>query len=135
MDISGGIVGILVVLIIFGSIASMIILPMWFRERTKQSAHHLLGQALEKGQQLDPETVQRLTQSVQAVQQQQQARPRRTLGNGIVLLALGVGFLASDYWSDHEFDLKFPTVILLALGAAFTLLALVDYVTGKKSDN
>ncbi len=136
MDIGAGLVGILVVGIIFGSIAAIVIVPFWLREKTKQSAHRLMAEALAKGQNLDPATMQQLTQSV-TQQTQQQSTPRRTLGNGIVLLALGVAFGVADWFSnDHSFGghLSWPAMILGALGAAFTLLAIVDYASQKKTD-
>ena len=38
----------------FGFLAAIILVPIYLRERTRQSAHHLIAQALEKGQPLDP---------------------------------------------------------------------------------
>ena len=135
----GSAVPIFIVLIIFGSIAAIVILPFWFRERTKQSAHRLISEAIAKGQNLDPALMEKLTQSVS---QQRQSSPRRTLGSGVVLLALGAGFAGSAYMS-HGWDptggfaddgLVKAAFILGCLGAAFTILAIVDYMSQKKSD-
>ena len=134
MDDSGVFVT-LIVLIVFGSIALIVIAPFWFRERTKQSAHHLISEAISKGQSLDPALMEKLTQSVGA---KQQSTPRRTLGNGVVLLALGGAFAAGDYFGNGNHfggGLSTPAVILLALGLAFTLLAIVDYMSQKKNEN
>jgi hypothetical protein len=134
MTISGGVVGIVIVLIVFGSIAAIILVPAFLRERTKQSAHHLIAQAIEKGQPLDPALLSQLTEN--ARKNDVGSRPRRTLGNGIVLLALAAGFLAADYFRHGELgDATFPAMIMGALGAAFTLLAIVDYLSKKKSDS
>lgn len=130
-----GLVTIVVVLIVFGTVAAIVLGPIWFKERTKRSAHHIIAQAMERGQNLDPELMQRLTQSIEV----QQNRPRKTLGNGIVLLALAGGFGAASYFSG-DFDpsghamggMMTTAVILGALGLAFTLLAVVDYAAKKK---
>lgn len=130
-----GLVTIVVVLIVFGTVAAIVLGPIWFKERTKRSAHNIIAQAMERGQNLDPELMQRLTQSIEV----QQNRPRKTLGNGIVLLALAGGFGAASYFSG-DFDpsghamggMMTTAVILGALGLAFTLLAVVDYAAKKK---
>ena len=45
----------LVPLVFFLFLGAIILVPIWLRERTKQSAHKLISQALEKGQPLDPQ--------------------------------------------------------------------------------
>ncbi|MBL8532123.1 MAG: hypothetical protein JNK94_10345 [Hyphomonadaceae bacterium] len=127
---------ILVPIAFFGFLGAVILVPIWLRERTKQSAHHLLSQALEKGQTLDPALMRQLTEGARP---QQQDRPRRTLGSGVVLLALAGGFVAASYLSGG-FDptgnahngMLTAAAILGALGAAFLVLAIVDYATKKK---
>ena len=126
---------VLVPLIFFGFLAAIILVPIYLRERTKQSAHQLISQALEKGQTLDPALMRQLTEG----QRQQADRPRRTLGSGVVLLALAGGFVAAAFVMDG-FDpsgaahngMLVPAVILGALGVAFILLATIDYMTKKK---
>lgn len=120
----------------FVFLGAIILVPIWLKERTKQSAHQLISQALEKGQQLDPALMRTLTEG----QKQQQDRPRRTLGSGVVLLALALGFAAASFLSSG-FDpsgfsgngMLTAAAILGALGIAFILLAIVDYA-GKKKD-
>lgn len=133
-----GLVGIVIVGIIFGTIAALVLAPIWFKERTKQSAHQLIAQALEKGQPLDPSLMQRLTDSVET---RKANNPRRTLGSAVVMIALALGFAGSAYFSG-DFDptghamggLMMPALILGALGIAFLLLAIVDYANKKKDD-
>ena len=122
----------------FGFLAAVILVPIWLRERTKQSAHQLISQALEKGQPLDPALMRELTQA-STKPSQQPDRPRRTLGSGVVLLALAGGFVGASFLSG-EFEptgaasggMLTAAVILGALGTAFVLLAIVDYATKKK---
>jgi hypothetical protein len=121
---------ILIPIVFFGFLAAIILVPIWLRERTKQSAHQLISQALEKGQTLDPAIMRQLTEGVR----EKQDRPRRTLGSGVVLLALAGGFVASAFFVDgyaHS-GMMVPAVILGALGVAFILLAIIDYATKKK---
>ncbi|MBS0384152.1 MAG: hypothetical protein JSS00_02245 [Proteobacteria bacterium] len=117
--------------VFFGFLAAVILIPIWLRERTKQSAHHLISQALEKGQPLDPALMRDLTQG--SVRQQQGDRPRRTLGSAILMLALAGAFGAIYFVNRGENDWSLvPAIILGALGGAFLLLAIVDYTTKKK---
>ncbi len=117
-------------LIFFGFLAAVILIPIWLREKTKQSAHHLISQALEKGQPLDPDLMRDLTRG--SVRQQQVDRPRRTLGSAILMLALAAAF-GGIYFVDPDNDWsRVPAIILGALGVAFLLLAIVDYTTKKK---
>lgn len=129
---------IIIPLAFFAMIAAIVLIPIWLRERTKQSAHQLISQALERGQTLDPALMERLTQST-APRQQNQSAPRRTLGNGIILLALGVAFgVAGAFNGDFdpvagEFGgMMIPALILGVLGLAFTVLAIIDYNSKKK---
>lgn len=126
---------ILIPFVFFGFLAAVILVPIYLRERTKQSAHALISQALEKGQTLDPQLLKQLTQGERSPQD----KARRSLGNGIVLLALAGGFVGAAFWvgqisgSPEAFGgMMVPAVLLGALGAAFLLLALVDYATKRK---
>lgn len=123
----------LIPFIFFGFLAAIILVPIWLRERTRQSAHHLISQALERGQTLDPTLMRQLTEGGK----QQPDKARRSLGSGIVLLALAGGFAAAGFfvggYAEEAFNgMMVPAVILAALGTAFILLAIVDYSTKKK---
>ena len=118
-------------LVFFVFLGAIILVPIYLRERTKQSAHHLISQALEKGQPLDASLLQQLTDAPK----QQQDRPRRTLGSGVVLLALAGGFLAAGLMDGGDFGgdgMIMAAAILGSLGIAFTLLAVIDYAAKKR---
>jgi hypothetical protein len=122
-------------IIFFGFLAAIILVPIWLKERTKQSAHQLISQAIDKGQPLDPALMRQLTEN----KKEQQDRPRRTLGSGIILLALAGGFVGAGFFienisgSSEAFGgMMIPAAILGSLGIAFILLALVDYAAKKK---
>lgn len=121
--------GVFVVFVFFGFLAAIILVPIFLRERTRQSAHHLIAQALEKGQTLDPALMRTLTEG----QKKPQDKARSSLGIGIVLSALAGGFVAAALLAGIE-PLFIPASILGALGVAFILLAIVDYATKKKED-
>jgi hypothetical protein len=128
--------GVYAMFVFFGFLGAVIIVPIWLKERTRQSAHKLISQALEKGQTLDPTLMRQLTEGAR---QESGDKARKTLGSGIVLLALAGGFTAAAFVMDgfepsgaaHN-GMLIPAVILGALGTAFVLLAILDYMTKKK---
>src|SRR5690242_7014300 len=77
----------------FGFLAAIILVPIYLRERTRQSAHHLIAQALEKGQPIDPSLMRSLTEG----QKKPQDKARASLGSGIVLLGLAGGFVGGGF--------------------------------------
>lgn len=129
--------GIFFFLLFFGFLGAIILVPIYLRERTRQSAHHLIAQALEKGQTLDPALMKVLTEG----QKKPRDKARSSLGSGIVLLALAGGFVGGGYAisqisgaEEALFGMMIPAAILGALGVAFVLLAMVDFATQRKDD-
>jgi hypothetical protein len=128
--------GAFAMFVFFGFLAAIILVPIWLKERTKQSAHQLISQALEKGQQLDPALMRQITEGSTKPAQD---RARRTLGSGVVLLALAIGFGVAGYvigqstGAEEAFGgMMVPATILGALGIAFILLAIIDYAAKKR---
>jgi len=122
--------------VFFAFLGAVILVPVMVRERTKRSAHELISQAMARGQQLEPELVTQLTQNML----DEGNRARKSLGNGVVLLALAAGFIAAGFVIDgyeHDGDvirgMAVPAVILGTVGLAFLLLAVVDYATKKRN--
>ncbi|MBL8538719.1 MAG: hypothetical protein JNM59_15045 [Hyphomonadaceae bacterium] len=129
---------VLVPIAFFAFLGAVIVGPIWLRERTRQSAHRLVQDALEKGQPLDPAIVKQLTDGRERAKPD---RARNTLGSGVVLLALAGGFAGASFLmggfdpSGHaERGMLVPAIILGALGVAFLVLAIVDYSTKKKEE-
>lgn len=125
---------IFVPFVFFAFLAAVILVPVLVKERTKRSAHDLISRAMERGQQLDPALVSQLTQNML----DEGNRARKSLGNGVILLALSAGFLGAGYVangfdSDAMHGFAIPAVILGAVGAAFILLAIVDYATKRRA--
>lgn len=126
---SDGIWIVMVTAVVFGGLAAIIVGPFWLKEQTRRSAHRLIAQALERNQAIDPALMERLTQSIEV----QQRTPRKTLGNSVVLLALAIGFTGASLLDDGVInandDTAIAALILGVLGAAFLILAIVDYRT------
>ena len=129
--------GIIFFFVFFGFLAAIILVPIYLRERTRHSANNLIAQALEKGQTLDPSLMKVLTEG----QKKPRDKARSSLASGIVLLALAGGFVGGGYAisqisgaEEAFFGMMIPAAILGALGAAFVLLALVDFATQRKDD-
>ncbi|MCL4716197.1 MAG: hypothetical protein KJZ75_14920 [Hyphomonadaceae bacterium] len=122
--------------VFFAFLAAVILVPVLAKERTKRSAHELISQAMSRGQQLEPALVSQLTQNML----DEGNRARKSLGNGVILLSLALGFLGAGVLIDG-FDggdgdvimgMGVPAVILGSVGAAFLLLAVFDYATRKR---
>lgn len=127
---------IFVPFVFFSFLAAVILVPTLVKERTKRSAHELISQAMARGQNVDPELVAQLTQNML----DEGNRARKGLGNGVILIALAIGFLAAGYvieGYEHDGDvirgMAVPAVILGTVGLAFLLLAIVDYTTRKRT--
>ena len=119
--------------VFFTFLAVVFVGPVLVKERTKRSAHELVGQALSRGQQLDPALVSQLTQNML----DEGNRARKTLGSGVILLALaggfvGAGYVASGFDADAMQGFMIPAVIAGSVGVAFLILAVVDYMTKRR---
>lgn len=122
--------------VFFGFLGAVILVPVLVKERTKRSALDLISQAMARGQALDPTLIAKLSDDML----QEGNRARKSLGNGVILLALAAGFVGAGFVADR-FDpggdahngMLIPAVIMGAVGLAFLLLAGVDYLTKKQS--
>lgn len=115
----------------FAFLAAIIIVPIMSKERTKRSAHELVSQALARGQTLEPDVIEKLSSDMQV----EGDRARKSLGKGIILTMLAVGLVGASYFGDgwDEGGAMVPATIVGALGIAFLLLAVVDYVSKKRT--
>lgn len=114
----------------FAFLGAIIIVPIMSKERTKRSAHELVSQALARGQTLEPDVIEKLSSDMQV----EGDRARRSLGKGIILTMLAVGLVGASYFGDGwDEGALVPATIVGALGIAFLLLAVVDYVSKKRT--
>lgn len=121
--------------VFFAFLAAVILVPILAKERTRRSAHDLISQAMARGQTLDPTLVAKLSEDIL----QEGNRARKSLGSGVVLLALAGGFIGAGFvidGFDHDGDvirgMAVPAVMLGSVGLAFILLAIIDYATKKR---
>ena len=124
---------ILIPLAFFGFLAAVILVPVLAKERTKRSAHDLVSQAMARGQQLDPALVTQLSANML----EEGNKARASLGKGVILLALaggmlGAGYVAGGFDTDAQHGMAIPAVILGSVGAAFLLLAIIDFAMKKR---
>lgn len=117
-------------------LVALIVLPIWFKERTKQSAHKLLSEALARGEKIDTDVIAQLS----SPPERETKRPRRTLGSAVILLALALAMGASAYFTSESTGGVYAwsgqmtaAAILGALGLAFLILAIVDYNSNRSS--
>jgi hypothetical protein len=120
--------------VFFGFLAAVILVPVLAKERTKRSAHELISQAMARGQTLEPSLVSQLTQNML----DEGNRTRKSLGNGVILLALAIGvaaasFVAGGFDDDAGHGMLIPAIIIGSVGLAFTVLAIFDFTTRKRA--
>ncbi|MCR6644162.1 MAG: hypothetical protein NVV62_06395 [Terricaulis sp.] len=122
---------VLVPLVFFTFLGAVIIGPIMLKERTKRSAHHLLSQAMARGEALDPTLVEKLSEQMVS----EGDRARSSLGKGVILLALGAGVTGAVIACEappFEGGMFAPLIILGSVGFAFLALAIVDYGAQKR---
>lgn len=116
---------VMIVLIIFGSIASLFLVPAWLRSQERQKLQDTLRAAIEKGQTLPTEVIEAMTQDVKV---KPKPSPQRDLRVGIIWLGVAVGLAAMGFaTSFEEPDALYPTLGVAAfpgfIGLAFILMS------------
>ena len=122
-------VAVSIILIIFGSIASVIIAPRYFKSLERQKMAETLRVAIEKGQPLPSEVIDAMSSNVRSPVMT--PSPQRDLRAGIIWTGIGVGFAAFGFAvSFDEPDALLPMLGLAAfpifIGAAFIALGLLN---------
>ena len=120
---------VLIVLIIFGSIASLFIVPRYFKSVERQKMADTLRVAIEKGQPLPTEVIEAMSSNVRSPGLP--PSPQRDLRTGIIWLGVGIGFGALALaLSFEEPDFLYPLLGLAAfptfIGLAFVALGLLN---------
>ena len=122
-------VSVMIVLIIFGSVASLFIAPRYFKSVERQKMADTLRVAIEKGQPLPAEVIDAMSSNVRAPGLP--PSPQRDLRTGIIWLGVGLGFAALGLTiSFEEPDALFPMLGLATfptfIGLAFIALGLIN---------
>ena len=130
---------ILVPISFFVFLGAVIVAPIYYRHKARMAQMDLMKQALERGQNLDPQLLEKLYEVEH--HKKRPAQPRRSLGAGVVLtfLALGLGgagFLSNGFDPSGmgENGLYTAALIVGCIGLAYLVLAIVDYASKKKDE-
>lgn len=120
---------VLIVLIIFGSIASLFIVPRYFKSVERQKMAETLRAAIEKGEPLPTEVIEAMSSNVRAPGLP--PSPQRDLRTGIIWTGIGVGLAALGFaLSFEEPDSLYPLLGIAAfpifIGLAFILLSVLS---------
>lgn len=116
---------VVIVAIIFGTIAALAIVPIYFRSLERQRLQETLRAAIDKGQPLPPEVVEALTSDVKL---RPKPSPQRDLRVGIIWVGVAVGIAALGIaLSFDEPDATYPLLGVAAfpgfIGLAFILIS------------
>ena len=119
---------VLIVAIVFGSLAAIIIAPMYFRSQERQRMQDSLRLSIEKGETLPAEVVSALSQSARLPNA---PSPGRDLRVGIIWVGVAVGFAALGLAVSFEDpDALYPLLGCAAfpgfIGLAFIILGLIN---------
>lgn len=119
---------VMIVFIIFGSIASLFIVPTYLRSLERQKLQDTLRAAIEKGQPLPSDVIEAMTSDVKLKAPSASPAPHRDLRVGIIWLGLAVGL--SSLGLVLNFDEPDAARVLLGLacfpgfiGLAFILIS------------
>jgi hypothetical protein len=119
---------VLIVAIIFGSIAAVIVTPFWLRTQERIRVQETLRAAIESGQAMPTEVMENAARTINL---RPAPSPSRDLRTGIVWLGLAVGFAAMGMALSFEWpDAAIPIVSCAAfpafIGLAFIVLSFVN---------
>ena len=114
-------VPVMIVLIIFGSIAAVIIAPMYFRSQERQRMLETVRAAIEKGEPMPENLTEAMTRSAKI---SAPVSPQRDLRTGIIWLGVGIGLACMGLALNYEdADATWPMIGIAAfpifIGLAF----------------
>ena len=122
---------VMIILIIFGSIASVFIVPTYLRSQERQKLQETLRAAIERGEQLPPDVIGAMTSNVQAPlppRLRSVQSPQRDLRVGIVWLGVAAGLVGlglSLSFDDPDWTSKLLGIACFPgfIGLAFVLIS------------
>jgi Na+/proline symporter len=113
----------LILLIIFGSFASIFIVPRYFKSRERQKLQDTIRLAIEKGQELPPDLLEAMTRDIRPASSR-----TRDIRTGIIWMFIAAGIagfgLAIGYYSDEAIP-PFLGIAAIpgAIGLAYVVLS------------
>jgi len=119
---------VLILLIIFGSMAACIIVPFWIRSQERIRVQETLRAVIESGQPMPTEMMENAARNINL---RPAPSPSRDLRTGIIWLGVGLGFVAMGIAMGYEDgDATIPMVALAAfpvfIGLAFIALSFIN---------
>lgn len=116
---------VLIVFIVFGSIASLFLVPSYLKSRERTRLHDTLRASIEHGQPIPPEVIAAITTDVKTKAPASQYRDLRV---GIIWLGVAVGLAGFGFAiSFEEPDALYPLVGMAAfpgfIGLAFIVIS------------
>ena len=107
---------VMIPIVMFIAIAVVLCLYFYWRHRTSQSVQETVRTAIEQGQQLTPEILERLGQTPRRAKSE-----NADLRRGVILISVGLGIAAFVAWSG---ELHGPAMLPLAIGSLPTLIGI-----------
>jgi len=119
---------VLIIFIIFGSIAACFIVPFWIRSQERIRVQETLRAAIESGQPMPTEMMETAARNINI---RPAPSPSRDLRTGIIWLGVGLGFVAMGIAMGYEDpEATIPMVACAAfpvfIGLAFIALSFIN---------
>ncbi len=127
--IVGEITGMIGMVLFFGTVIAVVVLPRWIKSRERETLQATLRAAIEKGQPLPPEVIDAISRDARPV-----PSAARDLRRGVIFLCVAGAFIASayatEYWGDGDTDAYGWMVGFAAfpgfIGLAFLIMGLMN---------
>ena len=121
---------VVIPIVFFVFLGTVIVVPTWLRERTRQAGYKLIVEAAQSGNPLESAVVRRLAKA-------NPDRARHMLGAGVLLLALAAAALVnrsliSRAYEDGGAGMLLGAVTFAALGVGFLFLSAFDYTNDRR---
>lgn len=127
--IVGELTGMVGTVLLFLTIAAVVIVPRWIKSREREALQATLRVAIEKGQPLPPEVIDAISRDARPV-----PSASRDLRRGVMWLCVAAAFVAcayaANYWGDGDTE-AFGWILGIAafpgfIGAALILMGLIN---------
>jgi hypothetical protein len=115
----------------FVCVTALLLAPVWLRHKTRVATLQLIGDAIAKGQPLDPALTEHLSANARSTRARWFALACLFCGAPAVTLGIGAGIAAGFFWQELGFDAATRTSMLIpalyggSAGVGLTALGLL----------